>query len=411
MANEEHLALLKQGAETWNQWRKQHKKITPDLVKANLHDLNLSNVNLNQANIAEANLSQTNLSATQLINANLQGANLLGADLRGANLRGANLDYAIFSQAKIDLKTIIHPKSRQIWEIVNQTTTNKNFAGIDLSNANLFRADLSNTDLSNANLNHSNLSHANLRDAYLYKADLTGANLCQADLTNAYFSHANLTKAYLGGASCCGTYLKDAELKFANLKTAKISPKTMIDLKWYSVWEVVNQGAVKKNLSGADLSNANLQGVDFAEANLTNANLSHSILRASNLERANLTNTDLVGANLCGVALDRANLTKTKLKAVVSDKPSAYGKANRLTHLPAPMNTAKTNLAVKEQPEVATTIITTSSTSNQSVAKGKGIGWIFCLGILILIVIAGYILLGNNFEFPWQQQPLELEQS
>lgn len=400
MANEEHLALLRQGAETWNQWRKKHRRVIPDLAKADLHNLNLGDVNLKQANLAQANLSQTNLTQAQLVNANLQEANLLGSDLRGANLRGANLDYTIFAQAKIDSKTNLNSKSRKVWEIVNQKTTDKNFSGIDLSYANLFRADLSNSDLSGAKLNHTNFSHANLRDAFLHKADLTGANLSQADLTNAYFSHANLTKAYLGGASCCGTYLKDAELKYANLKTAKISTKTMIDSKWYSVWEVVNQGAAKKNLSGVDLSNANLQGVNFEEANLTNANLSNSILRQSNLDGANLTNTNLGGANICGVDLDRANLTKTKLKAVVGDRD---------THIPTLVKKAKTNVAVQEKPEVKTKLTSESQSSEKP--SGKGGSLILWLGIIGFMVIGGYIFIKNSPDSMWKQQLQKLEKS
>ena len=31
MANEEHLARLKQGVEAWNQWRTAHSEIQPDL--------------------------------------------------------------------------------------------------------------------------------------------------------------------------------------------------------------------------------------------------------------------------------------------------------------------------------------------------------------------------------------------
>jgi uncharacterized protein YjbI with pentapeptide repeats len=393
MANEEHLALLKQSANEWNQWRKKHRRIIPDLEKANLCHLDLGEVNLKKARLNQANFSQTNLKNAQLAKADLQGANFLGADLRGADLQGANLDYVIFTQAKIDPKTKIAAKSRQVWEIVNQETDSKNFSGIDLSYTNLFGCDLSGADLSNVKFNHANLSRANLKDAYLYKADLTGVNFHDADLTNAYFSNANLTKAYLGGASCCGTYFKNAELKFANLKTAKISHKTMIDLKWYSVWEIVNRGAAKKNLSGIDLSNANLQGVNFEEANLTNANLSNAILRKSNLNRANLTNTDLMGANICGVKLDSSHIKGTKLKAVVSDRD---------TQLPVPVSAGTTTLIAPETTEAETQIEATIK--EQKPAFRQRFTWIFLLGIIGFIAIVGYIFFSNNPDFPWKQK-------
>ena len=373
MANEEHLALLKQGAKEWNQWRKKHKRVIPDLARANLCHLNFNGFNLKQANLNRANLSHSNLNNADLANANLEGANLLGADLRGANLRGANLDYVIFSQTQIDGKTAIALKNRQVWEIVNRKTHNKNFSGMDLSCANLFRADFSNADLSNAKLNHTNLSYANLEDAYLHKADLREANLNHANLSNAYFSRADLTRAYLGGASCGGTYFKDADLKFANLKTAKINHKTMIDLKWYSVWEVVNRGAAKKNLSGIDLSNANLYGVNFEEANLTNANLSHSILTSSNL--------------------DRANLKGAKLKAVVSD---------RNTQLPTAVKTPKTSVIVKERPKIK--LKTVFFAQNKQKSAKKTLFWLFILVIIGFIAAGSYIFIHNNPHYPWQQK-------
>ncbi|MEP0915332.1 pentapeptide repeat-containing protein [Leptolyngbya sp. DQ-M1] len=68
------------------------------------------------------------------------------------------------------------------------------------------------------------------------------------------------------------------------------------------------------NLSGADLSRANLQGAylfntnfsgaDLSEANLRGADLSEANLSEANLSRANLSGADLNGANLKGAGLD-----------------------------------------------------------------------------------------------------------
>ncbi len=405
MANPEHIALLKQGVSVWNEWYKKHKKVTPDLAQANLNNLNLSGVNLKKANLSQANFTNSNLTKAQLTGANLTRANFLGADLQDANLQGADLDYAILFQTKINTKTIISAKCRRVWEIVNNQVQNKNFTGIDLRNSNLFRADLSDVNLSNAKLENVNFNSANLTNAYLYKANLTAANFQNANLENAYFSHANLTKAYFGGASCCGTYFKDAQLQFANFKTTKLSNKTIIDRKWYSVWEIVNQGAVKKNLSGADLSHANLQGVNFEEANLTNANLSHAILSRSNLERANLTNTALIGANICGVDLERANLKGTKLKSVISD---------RHTQLPAAIKSANTNLVVIEKPEAQLQSVTipaaeTIPNINKSQAQRKNrfnnniTEVLLLLGITGAIIAGYYVFLNQKPDLPSQQ--------
>jgi hypothetical protein len=101
MANQEHLAILRQGVEAWNAWRKEHLDIRPDLgeaelggadlSRANLKRARLSLANLTGANLTGANLSGVRLGGTNLAQANLAAANLLGAFLIEANLTGANL--------------------------------------------------------------------------------------------------------------------------------------------------------------------------------------------------------------------------------------------------------------------------------------------------------------------------------
>jgi uncharacterized protein YjbI with pentapeptide repeats len=61
MANDEHVALLKQGVTAWNAWRDENPNIHPDLREADL------------------------------TGADLTGADLTGADLTGADLFGATL--------------------------------------------------------------------------------------------------------------------------------------------------------------------------------------------------------------------------------------------------------------------------------------------------------------------------------
>jgi hypothetical protein len=41
MADEEHVALLKQGVEVWNRWREENPNIWPNLTGAELSDVNL----------------------------------------------------------------------------------------------------------------------------------------------------------------------------------------------------------------------------------------------------------------------------------------------------------------------------------------------------------------------------------
>ena len=111
MANQQHLDLLIQGVETWNQWRKVADDVQPDLSGAHLsranlsgaelREANLSGANLIQANLFQANLSGADLSGADFIQANLSGADLSNADLSRAYLREANLSGAYLDEANL----------------------------------------------------------------------------------------------------------------------------------------------------------------------------------------------------------------------------------------------------------------------------------------------------------------------
>ncbi len=91
MANDEHVALLKQGVVAWNRWRDENPGTRPDLSEANLREVNLSGTNLRGANLREAGLSKANLSGADLSGANLFWACLNHADLTGADLTGCRV--------------------------------------------------------------------------------------------------------------------------------------------------------------------------------------------------------------------------------------------------------------------------------------------------------------------------------
>ena len=62
MANEEHLKILEQGIDVWNEWRRNNPQITPDL----------SNSNLEKFDLESADFSSTNLSRVEICNSNLK---------------------------------------------------------------------------------------------------------------------------------------------------------------------------------------------------------------------------------------------------------------------------------------------------------------------------------------------------
>jgi uncharacterized protein YjbI with pentapeptide repeats len=157
MANPEHLQILEQGVEAWNQWRNKNRDIAPDLSKADLHEAILTRTGLVETNLGGGLLTWKNN-----IGANLSRAGLTGANLAGANLTAANLHEAIL--------------------------TNAGLTEASLREANLRRANLTGADLTGADL-----TEAILFRAILVEADLREADLSRAALSETVFSTTNLT--------------------------------------------------------------------------------------------------------------------------------------------------------------------------------------------------------------------------
>jgi uncharacterized protein YjbI with pentapeptide repeats len=78
MANDDHVAMLKQGVTAWNKWRGENRDILPDLTRAYLTEANLGDhlfrrdpVNLRKADLSRADLSGADLREAFLIEADL----------------------------------------------------------------------------------------------------------------------------------------------------------------------------------------------------------------------------------------------------------------------------------------------------------------------------------------------------
>ena len=89
--DDKHLAILRQGVDSWNQWKKGKPQVKPDLQRSDL----------SQANLLEADFGDTNLFGADLSNADLAGAYLMNANLCNANLRCANLYHAYLNGANL----------------------------------------------------------------------------------------------------------------------------------------------------------------------------------------------------------------------------------------------------------------------------------------------------------------------
>ena len=219
MSNPEHLAKLKEGVETWNQWRHLNPSIIPDLNGAELVAADLTGADLSKANLSKANLSGAYLSKANLLMADLSEAYLTRADLSEAELHNAYLIYANLSGAYL---------------------SKANLLMADLSGANLSKANLSKAKLNMANLSRANVSRANLSDADLNGANLNEANLSEAELTGTNLSMTDLSRADLSGAS-----LRAASLVGSDLRNADLTGCSVYGI---SVWNTRLDGAKQSNL-------------------------------------------------------------------------------------------------------------------------------------------------------------------
>lgn len=183
MANPAHEALLRQGLEDWNQWRRQNRSVIPDL----------EGLAMSAANLKGADLSHALLSRAMLIR-----ARLIGADLRYADLRRAQLHEA------------------------------------DFTDADLYRANLEGAALPGAKLRRSRLCGANLRGAQITvvdfrSADLREADLARADLRESLGAGATLERANLEGAELFGCRLGDVSLLGASGVSSRQLEEAILD--------------------------------------------------------------------------------------------------------------------------------------------------------------------------------------
>jgi uncharacterized protein YjbI with pentapeptide repeats len=181
MANNQQLAILKQGVDVWNKWRDSMPLLTSspsysfiDLPNVGLRGTNLEKINLGHANLREADFRRTNLDG-----ANFEYTNLIRADFTGAELHAANLSHADLQEC--------------------------NFTEAQASKSNFYGSNLEKARLSGAMLGRADLRSAKLRGASLRGAYLSGADLSNADLRGADLREANLRGAVLLGSKIAGT--------------------------------------------------------------------------------------------------------------------------------------------------------------------------------------------------------------
>jgi uncharacterized protein YjbI with pentapeptide repeats len=213
MANPEHLRILEQGVEAWNEWRSQNEGIRPDLREADLSDTNLSEANLSEANLASTDFSRANLTRANLTEAAVWGAFLTRAILTQASLARAQLIHTTFAGANLSET-----------DLLGAYFLHTTLVGADFSGAGLSETVFSNTDLTDVRgletcihlgpsvLDHRTLAKSGplhvdfLRGCGLRDWEIEGTKLYQPGLTptdiEAITSHIHALRADVQYYSC-----------------------------------------------------------------------------------------------------------------------------------------------------------------------------------------------------------------
>lgn len=209
MAHPEHVAILKQGVDVWNQWREDNPEIIPDLFRIDLGEADLSNANLCQADLSQANLSRADLkkadlkdadlsdsklNATLLVNANFSGASLIKSDLIGADLRGAILH-------RVFLLGVNFREANLLEATISQSTIKyTNFQSAILWATTIRNCDLDGVIFRDAQFSFTTLADLDLSDSSGLESIIhTGPSTIGID--TLYRSGGNIPEAFLRG---CG---------------------------------------------------------------------------------------------------------------------------------------------------------------------------------------------------------------
>jgi uncharacterized protein YjbI with pentapeptide repeats len=297
------------------------------LVGADLHGADFSNAVLTGANLTGADLHGANLAhavlhATVATSANLTGAALTGADLtqstllsariNAVNLTGAVLDRVRATSASFDGAVLTSASG------AGASFVNASFVGTTVTGASLGTSILTGVRGSGlvvgATAPTLPLGYG-VRAGVLVGPDATmpAVDLHGQDLSGLSLARAHLTAANLAGANLTGVTLSRATLASVNLAGADLSAATLASVHARGItgtpvlpagWSVTRGYLVGPS---ADLSDAQLIGVDLSGRDLSGVVLS----------RARLVSVDLTSANLTSAVLDSAVVTDSTITGSV----------------------------------------------------------------------------------------------
>lgn len=230
MANEEHLAILKQGVKVWNEWMNEKIPTGIDITEALLREIELGFPDLSGADLQGMELAGSDFRGTNFSKANCQEINLVKADLRYANFEQANLSCANLIGASLE-QTNLTKSELQNADISMANIRFSTFIRANLSGAKFFRVFLSGVDFIEAILDEADFLDANLGASNFTKASLIGANLTATQALSCKFTGAKLTGAYIQDWNInSSTRLDNIDCKYVYIKISHNGEKERFPL-------------------------------------------------------------------------------------------------------------------------------------------------------------------------------------
>jgi uncharacterized protein YjbI with pentapeptide repeats len=182
MANEEHIEILAQGVQAWNEWREANPDVAPDLRGLHMtgqHDV-LMNRNADEPSLLFLNGTPREWMANGLAGINLDKADLNGAVIEHVNLAGATLRHSVLRFANVTYTSI----------------GDSDLRGAHIAASRLFRV-----SLASSNLQHAFLAGNAIHESDMSNCDLTGANLAYTSLCNVNMSGGTLVGCCVHGSA------------------------------------------------------------------------------------------------------------------------------------------------------------------------------------------------------------------
>jgi uncharacterized protein YjbI with pentapeptide repeats len=295
------------------------------------------------ATLTNADLSGATLGNIDLTGADLTGANLTGVDLSGAKLKGVTSG-GITGAPTLPAGWVL---SNGFLVGPGANLAGANLSGRDLTNATLTGIRSGGTDCTGCTLPAS-WKWTGATSGYLVGpgADLTDADFANVDLQNAVLTGAILRGVHTGKTNCTGCAL-DAGWRFtgmpsgylvgpgADLTSARLDNINLVGANLENT--ILNGASVNTDLTGARFAGADLASADLGFATLNNVT-SGKVIAPNDANAPTLPanwrviggflmgpGANLANANLNGVDMKNAKLAGADLRGATTNATTSGG--------------------------------------------------------------------------------------